>query len=115
MKNIFKISSRMISAILIVALIITSMPMQSFAKAKTKKFINPNKSTLLIKDEVLDERTEYKKVYQLQDGTFYEINSIIPLHYYEGNKWLEVNENKELPTNINEAIDYCSELKEDLN
>lgn len=115
MKNIFKISSRMISAILIVALIITSMPMQSFAKAKTKKFINPNKSTLLIKDEVLDERTEYKKVYQLQDGTFYEINSIIPLHYYEGNKWLEVNENKEVPTNINEAIDYCSELTEDLN
>ena len=52
MKNIFKISSRMISAILIVALIITSMPMQSFAKAKTKKFINPNKSTLLIKAPV---------------------------------------------------------------
>ena len=110
MKKYLRNTSRLLSIILAISLIISSLPIHVFAKKSSTEVRPEKESEPLIQGEVIAERDEYKKVYELQDGTFYEINSLVPMHYKENDVWNEIKIDAEIPNTIDEALDYCSEL-----
>lgn len=68
-----------------------------------------------IADEVVAERTEYKKVYELSDGTFYEISSAAPIHENSGGEWVEPEIDADEPETTIEAVEYCNTMAESIS
>lgn len=115
MKKFMKYFSKSLAILLSVLTIISVMPMQTFAEELTNsitdEYVAENKE-YNISEEVVEERTEYKKVYQLIDGTFYEITSNTPIHENENGNWVEPEIQTDIPTTTSEAVEHCDELSE---
>ena len=60
--------------------------------------------------EVESSRDQYTKVYELSDGTFYEVISNDPIHESINGKWEEPINNLVEPTSVDEVTSYCDEL-----
>lgn len=105
-----------LAAFLAFVMVIQILPLSVFAdeiKNAPEEFISQEQSFDII-DEVVDERTEYKKVYELSDGTFYEINSATPIHEILNGEWVEPEINADEPQTTKEAVERCDELSENI-
>lgn len=108
---------KLLSSFLAFVIVITSMPLSSIAKEMQHIYNNDDFSTDEIYDivnEVIDKRTEYSKVYELSNGSFYEITSSIPLHENKNGEWTEPEITIETPDTTADAIEYCDELKDNI-
>ena len=109
---------KVLSITLIFAIITSSIPIQIFASQLDTSTSNEDVIENIdcnISEEVIEERTEYKKVYQLTDGTFYEITSNTPIHENENGNWVEPEIQAVIPTTTSEAIEHCDELSENIS
>lgn len=105
-----------LAAFLAFVMVLQILPLSVFAdeiKNAPEEFISQEQSFDII-DEVVDERTEYKKVYELSDGTFYEINSATPIHEILNGEWVEPEINADEPQTTKEAVERCDELSENI-
>ncbi len=60
--------------------------------------------------EVESKRDEYTKVYELADGSFYEVISNDPIHKNVDGQWEEPVNNIDIPESVDEVTSYCDEL-----
>lgn len=65
--------------------------------------------------EVESKRDHHTKVYELADGSFYEIISNEPIHKNVDGQWEEPENNMNMPESVNEATSYCNELVESIS
>lgn len=97
-------------------MVIQILPLSVFAdeiKNAPEEFVSEEQNFDIV-DEVIDERTEYKKVYELSDGTFYEINSATPIHENLNGEWVEPEIDADKPETTKEAVERCNELSENI-
>lgn len=88
-------------------MVIQILPLSVLAdeiKDTPEKFVSEEQN-FDIADEVVTERTEYKKVYELSDGTFYEISSAAPIHENSDGEWVEPEIDADEPTTTKEAVE----------
>lgn len=105
-----------LAAFLAFVMVIQILPLSVLAdeiKNVPEEFVSEEQNFDIV-DEVIDERTEYKKVYELSDGTFYEINSATPIHENLNGEWVEPEIDAEEPETTNEAVERCDKLSENL-
>lgn len=90
-KNLKKMFAFLLSFVLITC----SLPMQSLATDKVQKsteaavIADVDVDKLAVVGEVEKLRDENTKVYELEDGTYFEVRSALPLHTKKLNKWKE--------------------------
>ena len=66
---------------------------------------NVSEETPNIVCEVVEKRDEFTKVYQMEDGSFYELNYFMPVHKLVNGEWIDIIETSENSINtIEEAI-----------
>lgn len=66
---------------------------------------NVSEETPNIVCEVVEKRDEFTKVYQMEDGSFYELNYFMPVHELVNGEWIDIIETSENSINtIEEAI-----------
>lgn len=118
MKKLKRLSSKTLAILLSFLIVVSIIPMQSFAKeirnSIADEYVSEN-AEYNISEEVIDERTEFKKVYQLTDGTFYEITSTTPIHRNDNGIWVEAETEQETPQTTSEAIELCEELSDNIS
>lgn len=110
MKTI-KSCSKFLATLLTVLIIVSVLPMQTFATAyrnyKTLTNIDaPKDNDLVIHEEVVSERTANSKTYLLEDGTYCSLTSTTQIHQQQNNQWLDIVSISEYfkPQTIDEAI-----------
>ena len=93
-----KLFKKGLSLILAIVMLISVVPMTTFANNETKKKLKVDTSVsetdvneLKIDGEILSLRDEFTKVYELEDGTYYEVKSLNPLHTKNGKQWQDVS------------------------
>lgn len=99
-----------LAAFLAFVMVIQILPLSVLAdeiKDTPEKFVSEEQNFDIV-DEVVTERTEYKKVYELSDGTFYEISSAAPIHEDSNGEWVEPEIDADEPTTTKEAVEYCN-------
>lgn len=65
--------------------------------------------------EVESKRDQHIKVYELADGSFYEVISNEPLHKNIDGQWEEPTNNMDMPESVEEVASYCNELVESIS
>lgn len=98
-------------------MVIQILPLSVLAdeiKNAPEEFVSEEQN-LDIVDEVVTERTEYKKVYELSDGTFYEISSAAPIHENFDGEWVEPDIDADEPQTTKEAVEYCNIMAENVS
>lgn len=65
--------------------------------------------------EVESNRDRYTKVYELADGSFYEVISNEPIHKNIDGQWEEPANNMDMPESVEEVTSYCNELVESIS
>ncbi len=108
---------KILAAFLVFVMIIQILPLSVLAdeiKDTPEEFVSDEQNFDIV-DEVVTERTEYKKVYELSDGTFYEISSAAPIHENSDGEWVEPEIDADEPTTTKEAVERCDELAENIN
>lgn len=58
--------------------------------------------------EVESKRDKHTKVYELADGSFYEVISNEPLHKNIDGQWEEPTNNMDMPESVEEVASYCN-------
>lgn len=119
MKTI-KRCSKFLAVILTVLTIVSILPMQTFATEyqnyKTLTTIDvPENEELIIKEEVVDERTVNSKTYLLEDGTYCSLTTTNPIHTYEDGEWNDIQSVSEQPETIDEAMTQLSAIQATVN
>lgn len=107
---------KILATFLAFVMVIQILPLSVFAdeiQNNTEGFVSESRN-FDIEAEVIDERTEYKKVYELSDGSFYEINSSVPIHENSDGEWVEPEIDADEPKNTKEAVERCDELAENI-
>lgn len=106
-----------LAAFLAFVMVIQILPLAVLAdeiKDTPEEFVSEEQNFDVV-DEVVTERTEYKKVYELSDGTFYEISSAAPIHENLGGEWVEPEIDAAEPATTKEAVERCDELAENVD
>lgn len=104
-------------AVLLTALTIASiLPMQTFATEhqnyQTLTTIDTETNEdLLIKEEVVEERTANSKTYLLEDGTYCSLTTSEPIHTYTSDTWNDIATVSEQPETVEEAMSQLSSLQ----
>lgn len=108
---------KLITSILLTTLVISiALPMNVLATTveltsnKEIGSFTTEKIDKTIISEIVEERTEHKKVYELTNGSMYEINSSLPIHENINGIWTEPEISLDEPETTEEAINYCEEL-----
>lgn len=65
--------------------------------------------------EVESCRDQYTKVYELSDGSFYEVISNDPIHENVNGQWQEPSNNLDVPESVDEVTSYCDELVDSIS
>ena len=107
---------KILSIILTIVMIMQLTPINAFAKenkTNSTNFVSREENNKIV-DEIIDERDEHKKVYELSDGTYYEINSYFPIHEKKNGNWKEPSSNYDIPKNTSEAIETCAQLSKEI-
>lgn len=71
---------------------------------------NSSETMPSIVGEVESKRDQHTKVYELADGSFYEVISNEPIHKNVDGQWEEPTNNLDHPETIDEVTSYCNEL-----
>ena len=107
--------SKVLALILSVIMIITIIPFSAIS-ANTDKKVKLNTETekidvsqLKVVSEIKEKRDAFTKVYQLEDGTFYEVKSALPVHFKQNGNWVEVKKSS-LPTTAGKINAQVKEL-----
>lgn len=110
-----------ISMILVLALMVQTVSVAVAAITESdvyiggsSELITDNETVPSIVDEVEENRDEFIKVYELQDGSFYEVTSTKPLHEKKDGKWVETVNDLSLPSTVDEVIEHCENLSEEI-
>lgn len=119
-KNIIKKSSfKTISLVLALALLLQTVSIAVTAISESGLSIDEmvsiddsSETIPSIVGEVESNRDEYTKVYELSDGSFYEIISNEPIHKNVDGQWEEPVNNMDMPESVDEVTAYCDELVE---
>lgn len=116
-KSVYKTPMKVLSAFLVFIMVIQLLPMSVFAEEINDESsqIIPSEQEMDIVNEVTNERDEYRKVYELSDGTYYEVNSDLPIHTYVNDEWVEPETDEiDEPRTTKDAIEHCNKLSEDI-
>lgn len=70
-----------------------------------------NNTSLDISCEVVDNRTEYSKVFLLSDNTFYNLNTTYPLHRWENNAWVDIYDGFNSVDTVDDVKDIVNEIE----
>lgn len=89
---------KVLSVFLIIVLIIQTSSLLSFAvdyssregSIETNIVENKDSNELKIVCEIVEKRTEYSKTFKMDDGSFNEITSSMPLHILHNDSWTDV-------------------------
>lgn len=105
-----------ISIMLSFVLTISVLPLHSFAvdNIDSEEQYTPDSKNYELESEVVSERSEYSKVYKLQDDTCYEIISPTPIHENVDGEWVEPDNNLMEPSSTLDVVDYCAELSQEI-
>ena len=113
-----KFFKKTLALILSIIMIVSAIPVSTFAvETKSVKPIETAKQKtvdtekLKVVGEVEEKRNEYKKVYELEDGTFCEVRSSSPLHVKRLGKWVDAKKvaQPKLVENITATADELTE------
>lgn len=104
------LKTKILCAVLSMILFIQAAPLTTFASETentevlntTNMVTSANSEVLEISCEVIENRTEFSKVFLLSDDTFYNINTTYPLHIWENGVWTDLYEDFE---NVNTIDD----------
>lgn len=105
--------TKFLAVFLVAITVIGILPMQTFATEyqnyKTLTTVDSDDdSELIIKEEIVEERTSNSKTYLLEDGTYCSLTTTNPIHTYEDGEWNDIQTASEQPETINEAMDVLS-------
>lgn len=105
--------TKFLAVFLVAITVIGILPMQTFATEyqnyKTLTTVDSDDdSELIIKEEIVEERTANSKTYLLEDGTYCSLTTTNPIHTYEDGEWNDIQTASEQPETINEAMDVLS-------
>lgn len=105
--------TKFLAVFLVAITVIGILPMQTFATEyqnyKTLTTVDSDDdSELIIKEELVEERTSNSKTYLLEDGTYCSLTATNPIHTYEDGEWNDIQTASEQPETINEAMDVLS-------
>lgn len=98
-------------------IVIQMLPLTVFAEdaTNTETTDSSNDQNFEVVGELVDERTEYQKTYELSDGTFYEITSATPIHENLNGEWVEPDISEDAPETTQEAEDLVKEFAENID
>ncbi len=110
--------TKFLAVFLVAITVIGILPMQTFATEyqnyKTLTTVDSDDdSELIIKEEIVEERTSNSKTYLLEDGTYCSLTTTNPIHTYEDGEWNDIQTASEQPETINEAISILSSEQTD--
>lgn len=105
--------TKFLAVFLVAITVIGILPMQTFATEyqnyKTLTTVDSDDdSELIIKEEIVEERTSNSKTYLLEDGTYYDVYSAAPIHIYQNDEWENMNCNSDTPETVEDAIKQLS-------
>ena len=95
MTKLKKSFTKTLAIILSALMLICVLPMQTFAteyrnyQTLTTIDIEPEPD-LIIQNEVIEERTANSKTYLLEDGTYCDLTTSVPIHTYEDGEWSDI-------------------------
>ncbi|MBR0414601.1 MAG: hypothetical protein IJI67_05995 [Clostridia bacterium] len=106
-----KVLNKCISLLLVVVLTVTVFTVNTFAANDVKENSKETASeeTLKVESEIVEKRDEFTKVYQLEDGSFYEITSVKPLHILENDEWVDAKK-VSVPNTVKDVAKQCKQL-----
>ena len=89
-----KQSNKVIALIMSIIMAFCSLTVSAFAVAKEKSTANltGKEKELSISKEIISKRDEFTKVYELENGLFYEVSSLHPIHVLKNGKWEEAKQ-----------------------
>lgn len=122
-KNIIKKSSfKMISVMLALALLlqtvsiaVTAITESDLLNTEMVSIDDSSETMPSIVGEVESSRNRYTKVYELADGSFYEVISNDPIHENVDGQWEEPTNNLDMPESVDEVTSYCNELVDSIS
>lgn len=87
--------TKFLAVFLVAITVIGILPMQTFATEyqnyKTLTTVDSDDdSELIIKEEIVEERTANSKTYLLEDGTYCSLTTTNPIHTYEDGEWNDI-------------------------
>lgn len=117
MKPKHSIWFKSLAAFLAFIIVIQVLPLSALAENVTQSSASDisNEQNMEVVGEVVDKRTEYQKIYELSDGTYYEITSSSPIHEKSGSEWVEPDVSEDEPETTQEAEDYVKDLSENIS
>ena len=120
MTKLKKSFTKTLAIILSALMLICVLPMQTFAteyrnyQTLTTIDIEPEPD-LIIQNEVIEERTANSKTYLLEDGTYCDLTTSVPIHTYEDGEWSDIQTASEQPETIDEAMAQLSAVPTTVN
>ncbi len=95
MKTI-KRCSKFLAALLTVLIIVSILPMQTFATEyqnykELTKFVEVSEEPLIIKEEVVSKREKNSKTFLLEDGTYCDLIFSSPIHRKDNGEWIDIS------------------------
>lgn len=108
--------SKCLAVLLTVLTIVSILPMQTFATEYQNYQTLTNIDTvededLIIKNEVVEERTANSKTYLLEDGSYCSLTTSEPIHAYANGVWNDIASVSEQPETVEEAMSQLSSLQ----
>lgn len=105
--------TKFLAVFLVAITVIGILPMQTFATEyqnyKTLTTVDSDDdSELIIKEEIVEERTANSKTYLLEDGTYCSLTTTNPIHTYEDGEWNDIQTASEQPETVEEAMSQLS-------
>ncbi len=105
--------TKFLAVFLVAITVIGILPMQTFATEyqnnKTLTTVDSDDdSELIIKEEIVEERTSNSKTYLLEDGTYCSLTTTNPIHTYEDGEWNDIQTASEQPETVEEAMSQLS-------
>lgn len=118
MKGVRSIWFKSLAVFLVIVIVIGIFPMSVFATEyqnhKTLTTVDTETDAdLIIKEEVVEERTANSKTYLLEDGTYCDLTTSAPIHTYIDGEWEDIDANSEIPDTIETAMSQLSIVQND--
>lgn len=113
MKGVRSIWFKSLATFLIIVIVIGIFPMSVFATEyqnhKTLTTVDTETDAdLIIKEEVVEERTANSKTYLLEDGTYCELTSTNAIHTNKSGEWVDISFLIDTPKTVEDAISEIS-------
>lgn len=107
MKHKFK---KIMSAFLAVVMIVTVIPNTVYAENNnSNEAISENSKNTLIRYEIESKRTENSKTYLTEDGEYFQVSTVVPIHEKTNNKYEEIVDIDSEVNTTEEAIELVSQ------